>query len=221
MTATLPVLRLLGPAPAVLLILLSAGAALAAETGVVRGRVVKADPAANRITVRPNAGPDMTFAVPAGSRLEAGGKPATLARFKEGQRVRVTYAEKGGTNEVILLKPAVTTDEELGREVRQALSAAKDYTFQQKEKYEAELQEVIADVDDRIDHLEAEAKDVGAEARQRLQARIADLKQKRANLYDRLGGVKSATADAWSDVRSGVNAAAADLERALNKLIKE
>ncbi len=197
------------------------GAARAAETAVVRGTVVKADATAKQVTVRPADGKDVTLAVTAASRLEVGGKPATVAQFKDGQRVRATYAEKGGTKEVVLLKPAVTSDEQLGKEVKQALGAAKSYTFQQKDKYEAELREVADNVDDRIDLLEVEAKDAGAEAKAKIQARIAELRKRRGALEDRLSKVKSATADAWDDVKAGVGAAAADLEKALGELFKK
>jgi hypothetical protein len=217
MSRFLSVSQLVGVALAALL----AGPAAAAEPDVLRGRVVKVDPAGNRVTIRPTAATDVTLAVTPESRLEVGGKPAELARIKEGQRVRVEYTEKGGTKEVVRLKPAVVTDEDLGREVRQALAAAKEYTFQQKDKYAAELREVVADLDDRIDDLEARAKDAGATARVQIRARLEDLRQKRSTLDGRLAKVQSATADAWEDVKAGVGAAAADLQKALKDLFKD
>lgn len=192
----------------------------AADAVVLRGSVVKLDAAAKRITVRPADGKDVTLTATPTSHVEVGGKPATLAQFKEGQRVRATYTTKDATNEIVRLKPTVVTDEQLGKEVKQALAAAKDYTFQQKEKYEAELREVADDVDDRIDQLEADAKDAGAEAKAKIQARIAELRKRRAALDGRLSKVKSATADAWADVKAGVGAAATDLEKAINELFK-
>jgi hypothetical protein len=111
----------------------TAGSAPAADTHVVRGQVTKIDRTSKTIVIRPNNGADVIVAVTDASRLEVGRKPATLAQVKEGQRVRVTYDPKAKT--LVSLKPTVTTDDDLGREVKQALAAVKDYTFRQKDKY--------------------------------------------------------------------------------------
>lgn len=195
-------------------------AARAAEPVVVRGALTKIDASAKTVAVRPATGATVTLAVGPGSRIEVGGKPARLDQFKEGQRVRATYTVRDGRNEVVALRPAVATDEQLGREIRQALAAAKSYTFAQKDKYADELRDATDDVDDRIDHLEAEAKDAGAEAKAKIQARIADLRKRRGALAERLSKVQSATGDAWDDVKAGAGAALSDLEKALNELGK-
>jgi hypothetical protein len=200
-------------------VLLSAGPAPAADTAVVRGRVTKIDRTSKTIVVRPNEGADVIVAVTDASRLEVGGKPATLAQVKEGRRVRVTYDPEAKT--LVSLKPAVTTDQDLGREVKQALAAVKDYSFRQKDKYAAQLREAAEDVEDRIDDLEARAKDAGAEAKAKIRAQIAELRKKKGVLNERLEKVRTATAEAWDDVKSGVGEAAAELEKVLDRLFKE
>ncbi|AWM37088.1 hypothetical protein C1280_08660 [Gemmata obscuriglobus] len=191
-----------------------------ADESVVRGPLTAVDAAARTVTVRPATGAAVTLAVGTGARVEVGGKPAGLDQLKKGQRVRATYVPRDGRNEVVALRPAVATDEQLGREIRQALAAAKSYTFAQKDKYAAELRDAADDVDDRIDQLEAEAKDAGAEAKAKVQARIADLRKRRGVITDRLSKVQSATGDAWEDVKAGAGAALSDLEKALNELGK-
>lgn len=200
-------------------LLIGSGTATAADTATVRGRVTKIDQTSKTVVVHPNEGAEVIVAVTDASRLEVDGKPATLAQLKEGQRVRVVYDPKAKA--LVSLKPAVTTDEELGREVKQALAAAKDYTFRQKDKYAAELREVADDVEDRIDQLEAEAKEAGAEAKDRIQERIAELRKKRTVLSERLEKVGAATADAWDDVKSGVGAAVSEIQTALDRLFKK
>jgi hypothetical protein len=195
--------------------------AVAAGTNVVRGQLIKIDASVHQVTVRPTSGADVTLAVTAGSQLKSGGKLATLARFNVGQRVRATYAEKNGVNEIVVLKPAVTTDEQLRKEINQALTTAKQYTFQQKDKYEAKLHETLNDVDDRIDHLEAEAKTAGTEAKARIRTHIAELKKHRTVLGERLEKAKSATADAWDNIKAGVGAAGTDLQKSLGELFKD
>jgi hypothetical protein len=76
--------------------------------------------------------------------------------------------------ELVVLKYADTSAATLRQEVKQALAAAKLNTFQQKDKYEAELREVVNNLDDRIDQLEADAK---AEVKAKLQEQIAALKK--------------------------------------------
>jgi hypothetical protein len=219
MFAKTQTLKLLGALAAALV--LAPAAVGADEVRVVRGLVVKADPAAKKLTIRPSAGPDVTLTVTDASRLAIGKKDATLKDVAEGKRVRATYTERGGMKELVVLRHAVTNSATLRKEVKQALTAAKSYTFQQKDKYEEELNEVLADVDDRIDQLEDEAKDAGAEAKAELQDKISRLKKQRTILSDRLGKVKSAGAEAWDDIKSGVNAAGEDLEKMLEDLFKD
>lgn len=197
-----------------------AGRADDAKVDVVRGLVVRVEAGAQRVTVRPAAGPDVTLAVTDASQLQIGTKDATVGDIKQGQRVRATYTLRAGMKEVVALRPAVTTTADLRREVTRALGAAKKYTFQQKDRYEAELREVLNNTDDRIDHLRAEAKDAKADVRQRAEAEIARLKKQRDSLNDRLATVRPATAETWDEVRSGIGKAAVELGEVLDDILK-
>ncbi len=187
-------------------------------TGVVRGVLVKSDPA--QITIRQNTGNSVNITVNEASRFEADGKPTKLAVFTPEQRVRATYVEKGAAKNLVLLQPAVTTDRELRQQLRRSFNATKQYTFQQKEEYVAEMNRAVDSLDDRIDQLEAEAQDAKADAKAKLQEQIAALKSNRAALRDRMEKARAATADAWGDLKQGVSGAADDLEKALDKLFK-
>lgn len=190
--------------------------AAAADTETVRGRVTTTDPAANRVGVRTTAGRDLVLAVTPGSRLTVGGKPVGLAELKAGHRVRVTYREADGAKELVALRPAVTTDADLKREVSEALAATRDYTHRRKDEYAERVRGVLDDLDDRIEALREEAAEAGADAKRRLEPRIAELKAKRAALDDRLGKVRAASAEAWDDVKEGFGDAARDLEQWLD-----
>ena len=201
--------------PAAALSILALGPARAAADETVRGQLAATDPAANRLTVK-TGDRALDLAVTPQSKLEVGGKAVPLADLKTGQRVRVTYRAVGGANQVVALRPAVTTDDGLRREVSEALAATKDYTYRQKDEYAARLRGVVDDLDDRIDQLELEAKDAGADARRRLEPRLAELRRQRAALHDRLGRVGAATADAWDEIKAGFGNAARELQRALD-----
>lgn len=186
------------------------------EPEVARGRIVGTDAAKGRLIVRTAGSGDLTLAVTPKSRLAVDGKPVALADLSAGRQVRVTYREGAdGAKELVSLRSAVVTDGDLKREVSQALAATKQYTFQRKAEYAARVRGVVDDLDDRIDALEAEAKDAGADAKKRLEPRLAELKKRRAVLADRLWDVRSVAADTWEDVKSGFGAAARDLERLL------
>jgi hypothetical protein len=194
---------------------LALGPARAAADETVRGQLAATDPAANRLTVK-SGDRAIDLAVTPQSRLEASGKAVPLAEWKTGQRVRVTYRAVGGANQVVALRPAVTTDDGLRRELSEALAATKDYTYRQKDEYAARVRGVVDDLDDRIDELEAEAKVAGADARRRLEPRLAELRKQRAAVNDRLARVGAATADAWDEIKTGFGNAARELQRALD-----
>jgi hypothetical protein len=194
---------------------LALGPARAAANETVRGQLAATDPAANRLTVK-TGDRALDLAVTPQSKLLVGGKAVPLADLKTGQHVRVTYRAAGGANQVVTLRPAVTTDDGLRREVSDALAATKDYTYRQKDEYAARVRGVVDDLDDRIDQLEAEAKAAGADARRRLEPRLAELRKQRAALNDRLARVGTATADAWDEIKAGFGNAARELQRALD-----
>lgn len=155
----------------------------------------------------------MVLTVTAHSRLEARWKTTPLVRFGKGQWLRATYVADGEANEIVLLKTAVATDEELGRKLKQARVASEGYTFRQKEKYKGVLRESIDDVSDRLDHLRAEARDAEGVDRGRILARISAIRYRRVTLTEMLAEVTAATAAEWSAVKGEVGAAVADLEK--------
>jgi hypothetical protein len=194
---------------------LALGPARAAADETVRGQLAATDPAADRLTV--TAGDRaLDLAVTPQSKLLAGGKAVPIAELKTGQRVRVTYRAAGGASQVVTLRPAVTTDDGLRREVSEALAATRDRTYRQKGEYAARVRGVVDALDDRINQLEAEAEDAGADARRRLEPRLAGLRRQRAALHDRLARVGAATADARDEVTAGFGNAARGLQRALD-----
>lgn len=209
------------PLIAAALVLATAAASPAAEPVTVRGPVAQIDLAGGQITVEPVTGRYVTLTASPDARLEIGGKPAELVAFDKGQWVRATYTADGTTNEVVRLRPALVTDEELVREVRRVRSATTGYTFRQKGAYEERWRELADGVDDRIARLLAEAKGAGREAKATIRVRVAALRYRRAELVERLSDVGSATADTWGEVKSETGAAAGELQRILGVPLKD
>jgi hypothetical protein len=204
-------------AAALAFIVISPVARAADEPTTIRGSITRADTATGDVAVQTADGKTTILHVTKGTTVEVDGQAAKLADLTAGQRVRMTYRVADGRNEVVTLTARKTTGKDVAREAREALQAAKQYTFQQKAEYEKRLRQVVADLDDRIDDLEQRARESTADARKSLDQQVRDLKQKRAVVSERLEKVKAAGADAWDDLKTGVQKAVEDLQRALDR----
>lgn len=198
-------------------IVISPVARAADEPTTIRGSVTRADTATGDVAVQTPDGKTVVLHVSEGTTVEVDGKAAKLADLTPGQRVRVTYRVADGRNQVVALTARKTTGKDVAREAREALQAAKQYTFQQKGEYEKRLRRVVDDLDDRIDDLEQRDRESTADARKNLDRQVVEMKQKREALSERLERVKAAAPAAWEDLKSGVQKAIDDLQRALDR----
>jgi hypothetical protein len=189
----------------------------AGKSRTVRGRIAAVGPADNQLLLRTSDGKELRLHVDERSRLRLDQREARLGQFKEGTRVTVTFEPRAGLNRVVTLSDAPVSAEDLRREVRDALEAAKAYTFQQKDEYQRRLEALTRELDERIDDLRDRAEAVGAEARKEYAQEIEELRQRREAVRQRLARVKSASAEAWEDIKSGVSAALEDLQKAYER----
>jgi hypothetical protein len=191
---------------------------LAAESPVtVTGHLLRVRPADQRLTLQTTEGSDLELRVGAHSQLMHHKHQARLSEFKAGTRVRVTYEPVEGVNRVIALRDAPVTTAELQREFHDALESAKQYTYQQKEQYQKQLQPVLHDLDDRIEYLKEQAKGAGKQAQQWYAQSIQELERERAKVGKQLAKAQAAAPGAWNEVKSGVTAAWGDLQRAFQR----
>jgi chromosome segregation ATPase len=183
----------------------------------VRGSVTRLDTATGLLHVQTPDGKTQTFHVTKDTAVQIDGHSARLDEILAGQRVRVTYRPAGGRNQVTALTARKTTGQDVAREVREALQAVGQYTYQQKDEYERRLRTVLGDLDDRIDDLQQRAREATADARKRLDPQIRELQQKRSVVTEKLEKVKAAAPGAWDDLKTGIRKAVEDLQRALDE----
>ncbi|HLN28229.1 MAG TPA: hypothetical protein VK395_10840 [Gemmataceae bacterium] len=185
---------------------------------VVRGRIVAIEPAMKQFTVRTAKGEEIKLTVDDQSKLELKQRASKLGDFREGMRVHVTYAPEEGKNRVVsMVQPRLTMDA-IQKEVSEALSAAKSYTYQQKDEYQKKLNAALTEMDEHIDDLKAKAAQASDEAKKRYAREMDDLRRKREVLGKKLDQVKAAAPGAWDDIKSGVGAAANDLKSTIERV---
>ena len=103
--------------------------------------------------------------------------------------------------------------DDVRREVREALRAAKAYTFERKDEYQRKLQDVLTDMDERIDDLREQAESATGAARRDAEAKLRELRAKRQVVSERLQKVNAATADTWDRVTGAVSDAVQDFQK--------
>jgi len=108
---------------------------------------------------------------------------------------------------------------EVQRESKEAVTAIRDFTIEQKEELQAQVQKQLASLDDKANHLQAKAADAGEEAKTQLNAVSADLKQKLQTAKRHAEQLQDASADTWNDAKNSLASAIDDVEDAYDKAV--
>ncbi len=180
---------------------------------VVRGTVTSVSPDEGKLTVKTRRGQEVVVQVDDRTRLRGRGGAVKLNQFKEGDRVRVRLRGRDGARHAAAVVRLPVQAEDVRREVRDALQAAKRYTFRQKDEYQRKLQDVLNDMDERIDDLQEQAESAAGQARKDAEAKLRELRAKRGVVRDRLDKVSAATADTWDRVTGAVSDAVQDFQK--------
>jgi cytochrome c556 len=109
------------------------------------------------------------------------------------------------------------TAEDVIRQMRETLKAAKAYGYEQKDEYRQKLQAVLDKVDRQIDVLSRKAEEGGEEARAKARQQLKELKKVRDKAQKQLDRVKEATPGSWDEVKQGVATAMDDLAGAFSR----
>jgi hypothetical protein len=189
------------------------------ERARARGQITRVRPGDNQVVVQTADGRDLKLQTDNGSVLRARHSRVALDQFKEGDRVRVVYTSRDGENRVVRMVRVPANAEDVKREARAALEAARSYTFQQKDAYQERLESVLDDLHDRIDRLNEQAKGQGREASRELNERVRELRKQEGVVRRQLDRVKSASADSWDEIKKGAAAALQDLQTGLERAI--
>jgi gas vesicle protein len=103
-------------------------------------------------------------------------------------------------------------------EVQQAsknmIDSIQDYTVEQKEALQEQVQDQISNLSDKINDLQAKSENATDEAKAALQEATADLNQKLETVKAQMQQLETATADTWENVKGELSAALRDVEDA-------
>lgn len=111
------------------------------------------------------------------------------------------------------------TSDRVVRETQEAVSAAKDYTIQQKDAFQRKVHSELEEVQTRIMQLREQAKHASGEARTNTQKAIGELENKKALAEKRLQAIHSATASSWEQAKMKTAVAMDDLRDSLTRTL--
>lgn len=111
------------------------------------------------------------------------------------------------------------TGDRVVREAREAVTATKDYTIQQKDAFQRKVQTELDEMQVRITQLRGQIKHASAEARTDIQKAIVELEKKKDLANKKAQEIHSATASSWEQVKSKMAAAMDDLRDSLNRAL--
>src|SRR5262249_31401609 len=109
------------------------------------------------------------------------------------------------------------TTADIKTKVKEALEAAKNYSYDRKDEYAQKLQNVADDLNKKIAELKIQAEQAGAEAKARLQPQIDELRKKSEVVQQRLRKGKEASPAVWNDIKAGASKALEELQDAFEK----
>ena len=111
------------------------------------------------------------------------------------------------------------TSDTVVRETREAVTATKDYTIQQKDAFQRKIQAELDEMQLRITQLRGQVEHASASARADIQKSIAELEKKKELASKKAQDIHSATASSWEQVKSKAAAAMDDLRASFNQTL--
>lgn len=111
------------------------------------------------------------------------------------------------------------TGETVIREAKEAVTATKNYTVQQKDAFQRKVQMELEEMQVRITQLHGQVEHASASARADVQKSIVELEKKKELASKKAQEIHSATASSWEQVESKAVAAMDDLRESLNQTL--
>lgn len=100
-----------------------------------------------------------------------------------------------------------TTSEEVKIKTKEAASAAADYSVEQKEKFQKDMETKMADLKKEIAELNKKVSQKTGDAKTTMQAQIKALEVRQENLKKDLSKLKKSSGNAWTEMKVGVSKA--------------
>lgn len=113
---------------------------------------------------------------------------------------------------VFTAMPAFSADrpaekKEVGKEVKEAVEAIKEYSADQKDEAVKKGKAVLDNLDDHIEHLESRIKKdwdkMGDSARKTAKTSLEAIQKQRDEMAKWVGSMKQSSSGAWEDVKKG------------------
>ncbi len=117
--------------------------------------------------------------------------------------------------------PGEVTGEDVRRETEEAAGAAAAYSEQAKEKFVADLNRRLEEMDAEIAEFHAKGDELKEEAKVKWEQKLAELETKREAARAKRDEVARSTAAAWEDVKRGAEGAWKELDQAVRDAAAE
>lgn len=103
----------------------------------------------------------------------------------------------------------------------EALEGLAEYTEQQKEVFQQEIQDQIESFDKKINNLQENAANLQGEAKQELNEKIARLEAMKKNAGEKLESLKGKSGEAWAEMKEGISDSITELQQAYDDAMNE
>jgi len=103
------------------------------------------------------------------------------------------------------------------RKTQEAMKATKDFTIQQKDAFERQVQTELGEMKVSLVHLREQLKHASGKTRENLQKTIADSEAKIDVANTKLQNMRSATTSSWEQAKVKTEALMNDLRSSLNR----
>ncbi|MFS4458598.1 hypothetical protein [Bdellovibrio sp. HCB2-146] len=100
-----------------------------------------------------------------------------------------------------------TTATDVSNKTKEAASAAADYTVEQKEAFQKDMDAKLTTLKSEIALLKKQASEKTGEAKKSMNEKIAAMEQKQAEMKADLAKLKKSSGAAWSQMKSGMSKA--------------
>lgn len=100
-----------------------------------------------------------------------------------------------------------TSKEEVKEKTVEAAVAVADYSKEQKEQFQKEMEVKLEDLNVEIKALKAKVSETSGDAKKEMKEQISSLESKQAEMKKDLAKLKKSSGKAWSEMKSGVSKA--------------
>lgn len=122
-------------------------------------------------------------------------------------------SETGKTSEV--------TSQDVKQKAEEAIDAAAQKLYQEKEAFQNQLEAKIDEYDQKLDELKAKTQAMSADAQTKINQKIAALEAQKDTLSKKAEELKTTSADAWKDMSAGIDKALEELDASYQEAIEK